>query len=159
MRFPRLITSLLFISTQIGLLANAQAEVSKVSPHCRTLGGTFSFDFRSELSGWTVATSGDLRGGAFARIVGGPRDLGEGRTEYDLEHFYQLEDGSTLATRDKTIFVAVKDDDRVLASTTYSVASATGALKGYKGQFKSWGSANPKTGQGVLRYSGELCQP
>lgn len=147
------------LTLSLGSAALAQTQDTKpAAASCIALGGTASFDFRDALKGWTVAMTGDFRGGVFARVVGGPRDLGNGRTEYDLEHYFQREDGSTVTTRDKALFVAVPGEDRVLAGATYSVVATTGTLEGYTGQFVSWGSSNVKTGQGVLRFSGKLCK-
>jgi hypothetical protein len=55
--------------------------------------------------------------------------------------------------------VAVPGEGRVLAATTYRVQRATGSLAGATGEFRSWGSIDAATGQGVLRFSGEVCRP
>ena len=47
-------------------------------------------------------------------------------------------------------------DVRVLAATTYRVVGTTGAFTGMGGRARSWGSIDTSTGQGVLRFWGEI---
>jgi hypothetical protein len=121
-----------------------------------TMGGAAITQFVPELNGWVVAMAGDFDGGVFARIVEGPNDKGNGRLEYDLEHFFTLKDGSTIQTRDKAVVQAVSGHDRVYVNTFYKVQKVTGAFEGLTGTFESWGAAEPGTGRGILRFSGEL---
>ncbi len=122
-----------------------------------TMGGTASFDFVEPIGGYVVAMSGDFDGGAFARVVGEPRVVGN-RTHLDLEHYFIRKDGSTIHTRDEGVLTAVEGEDRLLAATTYRVQRATGAFAGLKGEFRSWGSVDPVSGQGVLRFWGEISE-
>ncbi|MFN3945260.1 MAG: hypothetical protein ACK4K7_10050 [Allosphingosinicella sp.] len=138
----------------LGATAPALAQ----SPSCQPMGGTAIFEAVPGTGGFMVAMSGDFEGGVFARVIGEPRQLGNGRTGYDLEHFFARADGSTISTKDESVWVTVPGDDRVLAATTYRVQRATGSLQGSTGEFRSWGSINAKTGQGVLRFSGEICR-
>lgn len=142
----------LVMVTAVSGAARAQSQA------CQPMGGTAIFEAVPETGGFMVAMSGDFNGGAFARSVGQPRDLGDGRTGYDLEHFFARADGSTISTKDESVWVAVPGDDRVLAATTYRVQRGTGSLEGATGEFRSWGSINPTTGQGVLRFSGHICR-
>lgn len=121
-----------------------------------TMGGTAVTQFIQPLNGWVVAMSGDFDGGVFARVVGGPRDLGQGRTEYDLEHYFVRKDGSTISTRDVGVYTAVAGSPRTLGATTYNVVAATGAFEGMRGQFQSWGAFELDTGRGILRFWGEI---
>ena len=120
-----------------------------------TMGGTATFDFIEPLNGYLVAMSGDFDGGVFARVAGEPRVEGA-KTHLDLEHFFMRKDGSTIQTRDKSVLTAVEGEEALLAATTYTVVTASGAFAGMSGQFRSWGSINPVTGQGVLRFWGEI---
>jgi hypothetical protein len=120
-----------------------------------TMGGAATFDFIEPLNGYLVAMSGDFDGGVFARVVGEPRVDGA-KTHLELEHFFMRKDGSTIQTRDESVLTAVEGEDRLLAATTYNVVKATGAFEGMGGQFRSWGAMNPKTGQGILRFWGEI---
>ncbi|MBV9076846.1 MAG: hypothetical protein JO048_05115, partial [Methylobacteriaceae bacterium] len=77
-------------------------------------------------------------------------------TYLDLEHYFIRKDGSTIHTRDKSVLSAVEGEARLLAETTYTVVRTTGAFEGMQGQFRSWGSIDPTTGQGVLRFWGRI---
>lgn len=52
----------------------------------------------------------------------------------------------------------MQGEARVLAATTYVVQRTTGAFAGMAGEFRSWGSIDPSTGQGVLRFWGEITE-
>lgn len=125
-------------------------------PRKLTMGGTALTQFVPEANGWVVAMSGDFDGGVFARIAEGPVDKGNGRTEYVLEHFFTRKDGSTIQTRDNAVLQAVPGHNRVYVNTFYNVQRTTGAFEGLTGKFESWGAAEPDTGRGILRFSGEL---
>jgi hypothetical protein len=120
-----------------------------------SLGGTANFGFAENAGGFVVAMTGEFNGGAFAKVVGEPRREGN-RTYAELEHIFIRQDGSMIFTRDKAEWVHVDGDARVLAATTYTVVRCTGAFEGLKGTFRSWGSLNPQTGEGVLRFAGSL---
>ena len=121
-----------------------------------TMGGTALTQFVPDLNGWVVAMSGDFDGGVFARIVGEPVDKGNGRSELELEHFFTRKDGSTIQTRDKAVLQTIAGHERVYVNTFYNVVKTTGAFEGLSGKFESWGVAEPSTGRGILRFSGEL---
>jgi hypothetical protein len=120
-----------------------------------TIGGAATFDFIEPIGGYIVAMTGDFDGGAFARVVGEPRVDGN-KTYLDMEHTFIRNDGSTIETRDQTVLTAVEGEARLLGATTYNVVKATGAFEGLTGQFRSWGSVDPTTGQGVLRLWGTI---
>ncbi|WP_157235600.1 hypothetical protein [Methylosinus sp. LW4] len=120
-----------------------------------TMGGTATFDFIELLGGYIVAMTGDFDGGAFARVVGEPRVQGN-KTYLDMEHTFIRKDGSTIQTRDQSVLTAVEGEARLLGATTYNVVKTTGAFEGLTGQFRSWGSVDPATGQGVLRFWGSI---
>lgn len=117
------------------------------------LGGTAIFDLAQRDGGFIVAMTGDFKGAAFARVIGEPKREGN-HTVVDLEHVFYREDGSMLQTKDRADWIHVDGQNRVLASGTYTVVNGTGAFSGAKGELKSWGSADPTTGQGVLRFTG-----
>lgn len=119
------------------------------------MGGTAIFDFVEAISGYIVAMTGNFEGGVFARVVGEPR-VEDNKTFLDLEHYFIRNDGSMIHTRDTSVLTAVPGEERLLAATTYNVARTTGAFEGMTGQFHSWGSIDPTTGQGVLRFHGAI---
>jgi hypothetical protein len=120
-----------------------------------TMGGTAAFDFVEPINGYVVAMSGDFDGGVFARVTGEPRVEGN-KTHLALEHYFIRKDGSTIRTRGSSVLTAVEGEACVLAATTYRVVGATGAFAGMEGEFRSWGSIDTSTGQGVLRFWGEI---
>lgn len=120
-----------------------------------TMGGTATFDFVEPIGGYVVAMSGDFDGGVFARVVGEPRTEGN-KTHLDLEHYFVRKDGSSIHTRDESVLTAIDGERRVLAATTYRVVKTTGAFAGMEGEFRAWGSIDRSTGQGVLRFWGEI---
>lgn len=122
----------------------------------QTMGGTAIFQFNQNVNGYLVAMTGDFDGGVFARVIGEPRDVGNGRTELDLEHYFIRKDGSTISTRDQSVLQTVPGSERLAASTTYNVVNATGSFEGMKGTFQSWGALDPSTGQGILRFWGHI---
>lgn len=120
-----------------------------------TMGGTATFDFVEPINGYVVAMSGDFDGGVYARVVGEPRVEGN-KTYLNLEHYFIRTDGSMIYTHDKGVLTSVEGEQRLLAAATYDVVKTTGAFEGMKGQFRSWGSIDPTTGQGVLRFWGTI---
>jgi hypothetical protein len=119
------------------------------------LGGTAVFGFAENVGGFVVAMTGAFNGGAFAKVVGEPRRDGN-KTHAELTHVFTRDDGAMIFTTDTAEWVHNDADPRVLARTTYTVTRTTGALAGLKGSFQSWGTINPETGEGVLRFSGLL---
>lgn len=124
-------------------------------PRTLNLGGTANFGFAENVGGFVVAMTGEFNGGAFAKVIGEPRRDGN-KTHAELNHVFTRQDGAMIFTSDKAEWIHNDVDPRVLARTTYTVIRATGALEGLKGSFQSWGSINPETGEGVLRFSGTL---
>jgi hypothetical protein len=120
-----------------------------------TMGGTATFDFIEAITGYVVAMTGDFDGGAFARVVGEPRVEGN-KTFLEMEHTFIRKDGSTIQTRDQSVLTAIDGETRLLGATTYNVVKTTGAFEGMTGQFRSWGSVDPTSGQGVLRFWGAI---
>lgn len=124
--------------------------------HTYTMGGTALTQYLEGASGWVVAMTGDFDGGVYAKVAAGPFDKGNGRVEYDLEHFFVRKDGSTIQTKDKAVLQSVPGHDRLYANTHYTVINATGAFEGMSGAFESWGAMEPNTGRGILRFSGKI---
>lgn len=123
-------------------------------PRTLNMGGTANFGFADTANGFVVAMTGTFQGGAFAKVNGAQRD-GD-ITVADLEHVFIHQDGSMIFTRDRGVWTHHPTDPRVLASNEYTVVRATGQFEGLKGSFRSWGSYNAETGEGVLRFAGTL---
>lgn len=118
------------------------------------MGGTANFGFAENVNGFVVALTGTFQGGAFAKVNSANRE-GD-TTTGDMEHVFVHQDGSMIFTRDKGTWIHHPAEPRVLASTEYRVVRATGQFEGLKGGFRSWGSYNSETGEGVLRFQGTL---
>jgi hypothetical protein len=119
------------------------------------LGGTAIFGLAENVGGFVVAMTGAFNGGAYAKVNGEPRRDGN-KTYAEMNHVFTRDDGAMIFTSDKAEWIHNDADPRVLTRTTYTVIRATGTLEGLKGSFQSWGSINPETGEGVLRFSGQL---
>ena len=81
--------------------------------------------------------------------------------EMDMEHYFMTEKGGFMQTKDLGILTAVPGKkDRYMIEITYHVqpSSTSGVLKGYSGTFNSYGLVDLEKLQGLIRYSGEVCQ-
>jgi hypothetical protein len=123
-----------------------------------TIGGAGVVNYVKPADGYVVAMSGDFDGGVFSKVVGGPRDLGNGKSEYELEHYFVRKDGSSIYTRDVGVWHKVQGSDHFFIENTYNVVATTGAFEGLGGQFFSWGGVKLSLGQGILRFWGELSE-
>ncbi|KAJ53993.1 hypothetical protein ACMU_04625 [Actibacterium mucosum KCTC 23349] len=50
------------------------------------------------------------------------------------------------------------DADNFVLETNYTLDETFGHLKGFSGTFYSFGRLNLKTGEGLVRYTGEICK-
>jgi hypothetical protein len=121
------------------------------------MGGTGTFEYFDSIKGYVVAMTGDFEGGVFVRAIAEPRIEGA-RTFLELEHCFVRFDGSTFQTRDTATLTKVEGEERLLAATTYNIVSGKGAFEHMRGSFNSWGAIDPRTGQGVLRFWGEISE-
>ena len=84
--------------------------------------------------------------------------------EMDMEHYFGRGDGGAFRTEDLGILTAVVGKPgRFMIEITYDIQEdvTRGTLKGYKGQFKSYGLVDLRDTndlQGLVRYSGEICR-
>lgn len=118
------------------------------------LGGTANVVYISASEG-VAAMTGGFKGGAYARVTSERRDAGGGRTEFDMEHFFIHEDGSTIFTKDKS-FVQETRGEITAGGTDYTVVQATGRFAGMRGTFHSRGGWLFDKGVGVLRFEGHI---
>lgn len=84
--------------------------------------------------------------------------------EMDMEHYFGRSDGGSIYTQDLGVLTAVPTKPgRFMIEITYDIQKekSRGTLKGYGGQFKSYGLVDlrdPTNLQGLVRYSGEICK-
>lgn len=84
--------------------------------------------------------------------------------EMDMEHYFGRADGGGFLTNDLGILTEVPGKPgRYMIEITYDIQEGVtrGTLKGYTGQFKSFGLVDLRDDNnqiGLVRYSGEICR-
>ncbi|HHJ13683.1 MAG TPA: hypothetical protein ENJ79_04805 [Gammaproteobacteria bacterium] len=81
--------------------------------------------------------------------------------EMDMEHYFMTKKGGFMHTRDLAVLSRVAGKKgRYMIEITYHIqeSSTSGVLKGYKGNFKSYGLVDLENLQGLIRYSGSICK-
>lgn len=124
---------------------------------CQFMGGTANVVYISDKEG-VASMTGGFDGGAYARVTSEPKDVGNGRTEFTMEHFFIHKDGSTIFTSDKSFTQQARSGEITAGGTDYTVVAATGRFEGYRGSFSSRGGWLFDKGVGVLRFEGEICR-
>ncbi|MEL6258503.1 MAG: hypothetical protein AAFQ67_05560 [Pseudomonadota bacterium] len=119
------------------------------------MGGTANVVYISDSEG-IAAMTGSFKGGAYARVTGDRVDVGNGRTEFPMEHFFIHEDGSTIFTQDKSFIQQAVSGEITAGGTDYTVVAATGRFEGMGGTFHSRGGWLFDKGVGVLRFEGQI---
>ena len=80
-----------------------------------------------------------------------------------MEHYFGTDESGGMLTKDLGVLTAVPGKPgRFMIEITYNLQENTtrGTLKGYKGQFKSFGLVDlrdPNDMKGLVRYSGKIC--
>lgn len=81
--------------------------------------------------------------------------------EMDMEHYFMTKKGGFMHTKDLGILTRVEGKkNQFMIEITYDIqpGSTSGNLKGYEGQFKSFGLVDLGSLNGLVRYSGEICK-
>lgn len=132
---------------------------------CIPIGGVAIADFFSEGENKPMVISASLTGSvstAAGKITA--QRMTKTGMEMDMEHYFGKTDGGYMFTKDLGILTAVPGKPgRFMIEITYDIQPAVtrGSLKGYEGQFKSFGLVDlrePNTLKGLVRYSGEICK-
>ncbi len=132
---------------------------------CMPIGGAGLPNFFPEGEGRPMIISAALTGSvqmAAGKIVA-QRETATG-LEMDMEHYFGGEDGGAFWTKDLGILTAVPGKPgRFMIEITYDIQEdvTRGTLKGYSGQFKSYGLVDlrdPNNLVGIVRYHGEICK-
>ncbi len=157
----KLLTSLAVIAALIGGAAQASAQARD----CVPIGGVAIPHFFPEGDGKPVIISATLTGSmnnATGKILA-RRQTATG-LEMDMEHYFGRGDGGAIQTKDLGVLTAVPGKPgRYMIEIAYDIQPkiSRGALKGYKGQFKSYGLVDlrdPDNMVGLVRYEGEICK-
>lgn len=130
---------------------------------CIELGGVANANFFAGEADEPITISATLMGSvttAAGRITA-QRETASGM-EMDIEHYFGRSDGGAIYTKDLAVLTAIPGrPGRYMIEITYDVqeGKGRGTLKGYKGQFNSYGVVDlrdPDDMQGLVRYYGEI---
>lgn len=132
---------------------------------CMMIGGVAIPNFFAEGEGQPMIISAALTGSvqnAAGKILA-QRETATG-LEMDMEHYFGRDDGGAFLTKDLGILTAVPGrPGRFMIEITYDIQEnvTRGTLKGYSGQFKSYGLVDLRDQDnmvGLVRYNGEICK-
>ena len=142
-------------------ITGASISSAQAASNCMPIGGTGMPNFVPQDDG-TITIVAPLTGSVTtaAGKITAQRKTATG-LEMDMEHYFMTEKGGFMHTKDLGILTAIAGKkDRYMIEITYDVqgASTTGALKGYKGRFNSYGLVDLENLEGLIRYSGEICK-
>ncbi len=149
----KIVVSLLFAGLS---LANIHAKES-----CMPIGGVGMPNFVPQADG-TITIVAPLTGSVAVAsgTITSQRKTDTGLV-MDMTHYFMTEKGGFMQTNDVAILTKVLGKkDRYMIEISYHVqeSSTSGVLKGYKGEFKSFGLVDLANLTGLIRYSGEICK-
>ena len=78
-----------------------------------------------------------------------------------MSHMFMNNTGGMMTTNDDVVLTSVQGkQDQFMINISYHVQQGTtsGTLKGYQGDFKSYGLIDLAIGQVIIRYNGEICK-
>lgn len=156
--FKKTLSAALLATTLIsfgGVTAQAATQT------CMPIGGVAQPNFVPESDG-TFTVVAPLYGSVAvaAGTILNSRKTSTG-LEMDMTHYFMNDKGGFMHTKDLAILTPVPGKaNYYMIEVTYHIQEATtsGVLKGYKGQFQSWGLVNLKDNNGLIRYKGEICK-
>lgn len=158
--YLRVIVLALIFGTNV---STASAKADEMS--CMDIGGVAIPNFFSEGEGKPIIISAALTG-SVSNAAGKITAQRETKTglEMDMEHYFGVDDGGAFQTKDLGILTAVPGKPgRFMIEITYDIQEdvTRGTLKGYKGQFNSYGLVDlrdPNNMVGLVRYTGKICK-
>ncbi len=129
--------------------------------NCMPIGGTAMPNFVPQPDG-TITIVAPLTGSVATATgtITAQRKTDTG-LEMDMEHYFMTSKGGFMHTKDTAVLTKVMGKkDRYMIEIEYHIqeASTSGALKGFKGEFNSFGLVDLAQLNGLVRYSGEICQ-
>ncbi|MEH6608710.1 MAG: hypothetical protein V7696_05025 [Halioglobus sp.] len=150
--------------TAASLLALSFAATAHAES-CMPIGGVAIPNFFSEGEGKPMIISAALTGSVqnAAGKITAQRQTPTG-LEMDMEHYFGKDDGGAFQTKDLGVLTAVPGKPgRYMLEITYHIQEnvTRGTLKGYKGQFNSYGLVDlrdPDNLVGLVRYTGSICK-
>lgn len=153
------------VSFSGAIMALAISSTAAMAADCVQMGGVAIPHFFAEGDDKPMIISATLTGTVHnaAGKITATRETDTGM-EMDMEHYFGRGDGGTFRTNDLGILTAVPGKPgRFMIEITYDIQEdiTRGTLKGYKGQFTSYGLVDLRDNndlQGLVRYSGEICR-
>lgn len=148
-----------------GISLSGASSASAAAAVCAPIGGVAIANFFAEGEGNPIVISAALTGTVqtAAGKITAQRETATG-LEMDMEHYFGRDDGGAFQTKDLGILTAVPGKPgRFMIEITYDIQDGTGrgTMEGAHGTFNSYGLVDlrdPNTMQGLVRYSGEVCQ-
>jgi hypothetical protein len=146
------------------MLLTATVSVAHAA-ECIDLGGVAIPNFFPEGEGKPIIISATLMGSvtnATGKILAQRKT--ETGLEMDMEHYFGRADGGAFQTKDLGVLTAVPGKPgRFMIEITYHLQEdvTRGTLKGYKGEFNSYGLVDLRDGNnlvGLVRYQGQICR-
>ena len=146
-------------------ITSATVSIAHAGNSCMPIGGVAIPNFFAEGKGKPIIISAALTGSVnnAAGKITAQRETSTG-LEMDMEHYFGRDDGGAFQTKDLGILTKVAGKPgRYMIEITYHIQSdvTRGTLKGYKGQFNSYGLVDlrdPNNMVGLVRYTGEICK-
>ena len=146
-------------------ISGAAVSSAHAKSSCMPIGGIAIASFFAEGEGKPIIISASLMGSVnnAAGKITEKRKTSTG-LEMDMEHYFGRDDGGAFQTKDLAILTSVNGKPgRYMIEITYDIQEnvTRGTMKGYKGQFKSYGLvdlSDPNNMQGLIRYSGKICK-
>jgi hypothetical protein len=147
------------------IMALAMSSTAAMAADCFQMGGVAIPNFFGEGEGQPMIISAVLTGAvqnAAGKITATRKT--ETGLEMDMEHYFGRSDGGAFQTNDLGILTAVPGKPgRYMIEITYDIQEdvTRGTMKGYKGQFKSYGLVDLRDNDnivGLVRYDGEICR-
>jgi hypothetical protein len=155
-RFRSAVAAVIALTAASGAQAGNQA--------CMTIGGVAIPNFFAEGDNSMIisaALTGSVNTAAGKIIAQRQTPTG---LEMDMEHYFGRDDGGAFQTKDLAVLTAVPGKPgRFMIEISYHIQEnvTRGTLKGYKGQFNSYGLVDlrdPENLVGLVRYAGEICK-
>ena len=143
----------------------ALSSTVAMAANCVQMGGVGIPNFYPEGKGQPIIISATLTGTvdhASGKITA-TRETETG-LEMDMQHYFGRGDGGGFLTNDIGVLTEVPGKPgRYMIEITYDIQEdvTRGTLKGYSGQFKSFGLVDLRDDNnliGLVRYSGEICR-
>ncbi len=142
------------LSVVILMGLSVPGAVHAESNACAQVGGTFMINFIDQTTALAVL-SGDLQGAVRGTILKSEPSA-NGVLNLTTQHAILTATGDLLNTADQSVLTPISDK-MYFMTQTQTITGGTGRFASATGTIKEFGAVDMGTGQGVLRYAGQLC--